>query len=89
ADGPSWPRRPTDVPAFEPEGLLDRVLVSHDAGWYHVGEPGGGTFRQYDTLFTEFLSALEAAGFTNEEIHQLTVVDPDSAFLVRVRARSP
>ena len=23
-----------------PQGASDRVLVSHDAGWYHVGEPG-------------------------------------------------
>jgi phosphotriesterase-related protein len=75
------------VAFMKAEGLLDRVLVSHDAGWYHVGESGGGTFRPYDTLFTEFLPALEAAGFTTEEIHQLTVVNPASAFTVRVRAR--
>ena len=25
-------------------GHLGRVLVSQDAGWYHVGEPGGGRF---------------------------------------------
>jgi len=68
------------------EGLLDRVLVSHDAGWYHVGEPGGGAFRPYDTLFTEFLPALEAAGFTDDDLHQLTVVNPAEAFTVRVRA---
>jgi phosphotriesterase-related protein len=67
------------------QGLLHRVLVSHDAGWYHVGEPGGGTFRSYDTLFQDFLPALEAAGFTDEDIHQLTVVNPAEAFAVRVR----
>jgi phosphotriesterase-related protein len=31
---------------------LERVLVSHDAGWCHVGEPDGGKFRPFDTLFT-------------------------------------
>jgi phosphotriesterase-related protein len=71
------------------ESLLDRVLVSHDAGWYHVGEPGGGTFRPYDTLITALLPALETAGFTSEEIHQLTAVNPAEAFTVRVRARLP
>ena len=25
------------------EGLLGRVLVSQDAGWFHVGEPNGGS----------------------------------------------
>ena len=29
------------------KGLLNRTLVSQDAGWYHVGEPGGGEFRGY------------------------------------------
>jgi phosphotriesterase-related protein len=71
------------------EGLLHRVLVSHDAGWYHVGEPGGGAFRPYETLFTDFLPALEAAGFTDDEIRQLTAVNPAQAFAVRVRARKP
>ena len=30
------------VQHMKTQGLLDRVLVSHDAGWYRVGEPGGG-----------------------------------------------
>ena len=42
-------------------GLTDRLLISHDAGWYHVGEPGGGTYRPYDALFTHFLPVLEKA----------------------------
>jgi len=75
------------VAFMKADGLLNRVLVSHDAGWYHVGEPGGGTFRPYDTMFTDFLPALEAAGFTGEEIHQLIAVNPAEAFAVRVRAR--
>jgi phosphotriesterase-related protein len=69
------------------EGLLDRVLISHDAGWYHVGEPGGGSFRPYETLFTDFLPALKAAGVTDEEIRRLTAVNPAQALAVRVRAR--
>jgi phosphotriesterase-related protein len=77
------------VAFMKSEGLLHRVLVSHDAGWYHVGEPGGGAFRGYETLFTEFLPALEAAGFTDDEIHQLTAVNPAEAYAVRIRARRP
>ena len=73
------------VAFMKAEGLLHRVLVSHDAGWYHVGEPGGGTFRPYDTLFSDFLPALKAAGFTDEEVQQLIAVNPAGAFTVRVR----
>lgn len=32
-------------------GLLGRVLISHDAGWYRAGVPGGGRFRPFDTIF--------------------------------------
>jgi phosphotriesterase-related protein len=38
--------------------LLGRVLLSQDSGWYHVGEPGGGKYRGYSYLFTEFLPKL-------------------------------
>lgn len=64
------------VQRMKSEGLLHRVLVSHDAGWYRVGEPGGGTFRPYDTLFTKFIPALKAAGFTEQEVRQLLVENP-------------
>jgi phosphotriesterase-related protein len=68
-------------------GLLSRVLISHDAGWYSVGEPGGGRFRPYTKLFEEFLPALKRSGFTDEELLRLTVDNPAEAFAVRVRAR--
>ncbi len=40
------------------KGLLGRTLVSQDAGWYHVGEPGGGSYRGYTYLYTTFLPLL-------------------------------
>jgi len=40
-------------------GLLNRALISQDSGWYHVGEPGGGEFRGYSYLYTNFLPMLE------------------------------
>jgi phosphotriesterase-related protein len=66
-------------------GFLHRVLVSQDAGWYSVGEPEGGKFRPYDTVFTGFIPALKARGFTEAEIDQIFVKNPATAFAVRVR----
>ena len=62
-------------------GLLGRVLVSHDAGWYRVGEPDGGRFRSFDTLFTRFIPALIDAGLTKEDVRQVLVVNPREALL--------
>jgi phosphotriesterase-related protein len=67
------------VGRMKAEGLLQRALVSHDAGWYRVGEPGGGQFRPYDTLFTAFIPALKASGFADAEVHQLLVDNPRRA----------
>ena len=61
------------------------MLISHDAGWYSVGEPRGGSFRPYDTLFAEFLPALNKAGFSDEDIELLTVTNPAKAFSIGVR----
>jgi phosphotriesterase-related protein len=74
------------VKAMKSRGLLNRVLVSHDAGWYEIGKPNGGQFRPYDTLFKEFLPTLKEAGFSDDEVRQLLVVNPREAFTIQVRS---
>jgi phosphotriesterase-related protein len=64
------------VQGMRAQGLLGKVLVSHDAGWYRVGEPGGGQFRPYDTLFTMFVPALRSAGVGDADITRLLVTNP-------------
>jgi len=76
------------VQTMKERGLLHRVLVSHDAGWYEIGKPNGGPFRPYDTLFKEFLPALKEAGFGYDEIQQLLVVNPREAFTIQVRPQA-
>jgi phosphotriesterase-related protein len=83
----SLPRHVELVRALKGRGHLGRVLLSQDAGWYHVGEPGGGKFRSYETLFTQFVPALKAAGFSDAEVRRLTVDNPRAALTVRVRPR--
>jgi phosphotriesterase-related protein len=67
------------VSQMKAQSLLGRTLVSHDAGWFHVGEAGGGQFRPFDTLFTKLVPALAAAGFTPADIRQLLVDNPRRA----------
>ncbi len=62
--------------------LLHRVLLSHDNGWYSVGEPEGGDVQSYTPIFTELIPALRDEGFTNDEIRQLVVTNPANAFAV-------
>ena len=71
------------VLAMKHAGFLHRVLLSQDAGWYHVGEPGGGEFRGYDALFTLFVPALRKAGASASDIHTLLVRNPRQALTLR------
>ncbi len=69
--------------ALRDAGVLDHVLLSHDAGWYRPGEPGGGDFRGYTDIFTSLLPMLKESGFTSKEIDQLMIENPGKAFAVR------
>ncbi len=65
--------------------LLGKVLLSHDAGWYHPGEENGGKYRGYTTIFTKLLPLLKKENFSKREIHQLLVTNPAEAFTIRIR----
>jgi phosphotriesterase-related protein len=65
--------------------LLDKVLLSHDAGWYHPGEANGGEFRGFTTLFEKLVPLLKKEGFSEKEINQLVIANPAKAFTMRVR----
>jgi phosphotriesterase-related protein len=59
---------------------LNRVLISHDAGWYSPGEENGGDFRGYTGIFTSLLPALKERGFDQDDLDQLLIVNPREAF---------
>lgn len=67
-------------------GCLQRVLLSHDAGWYTHGVPGGGRFQPYTLIFTHLLPILRERGFSEKEIELMLVKNPQEAFKIRVRA---
>jgi phosphotriesterase-related protein len=66
-------------------GVLNRLLVSHDGGWYDPAVPGGGNFRPFDLIYRSFVPALQSAGWTPADLRQLLVGNPAAAFTVRVR----
>jgi phosphotriesterase-related protein len=66
------------------EGVLNRLLVSHDAGWYDPGQPEQ-PFKPYTLLFEELIPDLKKIGFTGDDMEQLLVDNPGRAFAVRKR----
>jgi phosphotriesterase-related protein len=67
-------------------GYGDQILLSHDAGWYEPGQPGGipkDGYRGYTALIESFLPALRARGVSEADITRLTVTNPARAFTMR------
>lgn len=56
-----------------------QVLLSQDAGWYHVGEPRGGNVVELDWLPRVFLPKLREAGVSPELLRQVMVDNPARA----------
>jgi phosphotriesterase-related protein len=65
-------------------GYAEKILLSHDAGWYDPSQPGGqpeeGGIRGFTALVDDYLPALRARGVTYDLAHLLTVANPARAF---------
>jgi phosphotriesterase-related protein len=65
-------------------GILDRFLISHDAGWYDP-QKEMQTIKPYTNIFTQLLPELKSHGFTDDEIKLLLSVNPSKAFAIKIR----
>ena len=69
------------------ENLLKHVLLSQDSGWYHVGEPNGGVYNDYNTISDKLIPAMKENGFSERDVQLLFVTNPANAFSIRVRRK--
>lgn len=65
------------------EKHASRLLLSHDNGWYWVGQEDGGEVRDFNYLSEVFLPAFRKAGASEAMIRTLTIDNPARAFAVR------
>jgi len=61
-------------------GYGDRVLLSHDRGWYDPAKPHGGVPRPFTYISEVFLPKLAASGVDAATLDQLTRANPFRAF---------
>ncbi len=66
-------------------GHGDRVLLSHDAGWYQPGQANGGTQKPYTYLLGTFVQKLRSSGVDDATIEMLTQENPRRAFAFLTR----
>jgi len=67
------------------EGYIKNILISQDSGWYHVGEPNGGEFRNFNFVFAQLIPEMKKQGFSQKEINQIFIANPSRAFSFYVR----
>lgn len=56
-------------------GFIKNILLSHDAGWFHPGNPKGepeSCYWGYTDLVQEFIPRLRTSGVSEEELLQIT-----------------
>jgi phosphotriesterase-related protein len=75
----------TIVKTLKERGCLNKVLLSHDAGWYDPAKENGGDFRGFAALFEKLIPALKSAGFYEAEIKLIIELNPAKAFTIKVR----
>ena len=66
-------------------GYADRVLLSHDAGWYDPAKPGVGPQKPYTYLLATFVPKLRSGGLDEETIRWLTRDNARRAFSFMAR----
>ncbi len=75
--------RADNVAALVKEGFVDRVLLSEDICMLNHLQYTGG--KGYAYIFDVFLPLLKERGVTDEQIHQMMVVNPSNAFSRKCR----
>jgi len=73
------------IKELKDNGLIIKVLLSHDSGWYDPAKPGGGTINGYTDIFEYLIPALKTRGFTDSDIDQLLIQNPATAFTIKIR----
>jgi phosphotriesterase-related protein len=80
-------RQPLDLHLKLVRAMLEkhagRLLLSHDNGWYWVGQENGGEVRDFNYISDLFLPALRKDGVSEAMIRKLLVENPATAFAVR------
>ena len=64
--------------------ILNRVLISHDAGWYDP-QKQTQSIKPFTNIFKQLHPALVSKGFSKEEFDLLISDNPAKAFSINIR----
>ena len=58
------------------KGILDRLLISQDSGWYNIGQENGGHIKPYHKILTEFIPLWLSKGISKSVVETLLIDNP-------------
>ena len=62
-------------------GILDKILISHDSGWYDP-QKENQTIRPYTNIFKKLYPKLRSLGFSDDDFKLLITTNPSKAFSI-------
>ncbi len=65
-------------------GILDHLLVSHDAGWFDPQKKVQG-IQSYTNMFTKLFPSLKQRGFTDQDWTQIVSKNPAKAYTIQTK----
>ncbi len=65
-------------------GILNRILISHDAGWYDP-QKESQNIKPYTNIFRILYPVLKSKGFSEDEFKMLISVNPSNAYAIKLR----
>jgi phosphotriesterase-related protein len=65
-------------------GILDRILISHDAGWYDP-QKNKQEIKPYNKIMNVLIPTLKTKGFTQADLDLLMSINPARAFSIQVK----
>ena len=65
-------------------GILNRILLSHDAGWYDP-QKEIQHIKSFTNIFRKLYPELKSKGFSEDEFKMLFSVNPSKAYAIKLR----
>ncbi|MGI9547787.1 MAG: phosphotriesterase [Flavobacteriaceae bacterium] len=80
--GWGWEKYVDKLVYAKENGILNHILISHDAGWFDPQKPVQN-IQPYTTIFKQLIPELKARGFEDSDINLLLSVNPSKAYSIK------
>lgn len=74
------------IKAMLEKGYEDKILISHDSGWYNVGQPKGGNINGFTYIPKDFVPLMKQSSIDQNIIDKLLITNPAVALGIQKKS---